>query len=248
MADTLHQATAPRQFAVIEDPVARTPAASHHREIRPTGTSRQFGGLTILDGERVRVRADGTVVPGKIAHSSYLCANCDARFTAGAQLRPFCSIGCKSQAKTVRAFRAAFATYGRLSLPADVEQGLRIKLAHALAGGYDSTARYLSTAARQSIIERDGGQCQMCHSPGDKIDLIDGASSDHSNLRLLCHSCHAGVTMSHHRHIDPRTEPEIDALFDQLTTRIDASTPTRPCDAADWPPTWRSWTLQHAEF
>ncbi len=56
------------------------------------------------------------------------------------------------------------------------------------------------------------------------------------------------MTMSHHRHIDPRNEPEIDALFDRLTARIDAATPTRVCDAADWALTWRFWTLQHAEF
>lgn len=147
----------------------------------------------------------------------------------------------------MRAFRSAFATYGRHSLPADVEQGLRIKMAYALGGGYDSTAKYLPHAARQAIIERDSGQCVLCHSPGDEIDHIDGDSSDPGNLRLLCRSCHAGATMSHHRHTDPRTEPEIDALFDQLTTRIDASPPTRSCDAADWAFTWRSWTLQHAE-
>jgi len=247
MADTLHQATVPRQFAVIDGPAARTPAARDHWEIRPTGTSRQIGGLTVLDGERVRVRADGTIIPAKIVHSSCLCANCDARFTAGAQLCPFCSLACKWQAKTVRAFRAAFATYGRFSLPADVEQGLRIKLAHALAGGYDSTARYLSAAARQSIIERDGGRCVTCHSPGDEIDHIDGDSSEPGNLRLLCHSCHVGVTMSHcGHHDDPRTDAEIDALFNRLTARIDMATPARACDEADWDSTWRSWTLERA--
>ncbi len=84
--------------------------------------------------------------------------------------------------------------------------------------------------------------------PRTEIDHIDGDSSDPGNLRLLCHSCQAGVTMSHQRHVDPRTEPEIDALFDQLTARIDLATPTRVCDAADWALTWRAWTLQHAQL
>ncbi len=122
-------------------------------------------------------------------------------------------------------------------------------MAMALSGGYDSAARYLPAAARQAIIDRDGGHCVLCDGPGNEIDHIDGDSPDPANLRLLCHSCHAGVTLSHcGHHDDPRTDAEIDALFDRLTARIDEATPTRACDdAEDWAATWRSSILQHAE-
>lgn len=66
-------------------------------------------------------------------------------------------------------------------------------MAHALAGGYDSAARYLSRAAREQVIKRDGGVCVRCSSPGAEIDHIDGDSSDPANLRLLCHTCYGSL-------------------------------------------------------
>lgn len=89
------------------------------------------------------IRADGTPKPDKVADASYRCANCDSRFRS-ARPAPYCGLACKDQAKTIRAFRAAFASYGRHDLPEDVTQALRIKMAHALAGGCDAAARYLS--------------------------------------------------------------------------------------------------------
>ena len=66
--------------------------------------------------------------------ASYLCANCDTRLRSALPL-PYCSLACKSQATTVRAYRSAFATWGRATLPEDVAQALRIKMVDALAGG-----------------------------------------------------------------------------------------------------------------
>ena len=166
----------------------------------------------------------------------YVCANCDSRCRT-TQPAPFCSPACQAQAQTVRAFRAAFATYGRHSLPEDVAQGLRIKMAHALAGGHDSPARHLSRAARDHIVERDGGRCVLCHSPATEIDHV-GDVFGPPNLRLLCDGCHAGQALSHGRHdVVVRTDAEIDALFSVLTYRIDALAPTRVCDGAGWVPT-----------
>ncbi len=121
------------------------------------------------------------------ARTARPCANCDAQFQFGSEFTAFCSLACNSQARLVRAFRLAFAMYGRDSLPTEVEQGLRVKMAQTLAGGYDSTARNLSRAAREAIIERDGGRCVWCNSPSTEIDQVDCDSSDRSNLRLLCH-------------------------------------------------------------
>lgn len=190
--------------------------------------------------------ASGSCASDTTAATRYLCANCATRFQCGSRPTAFCSLACKSQACVVRVFRASFATYGRDSLPEDVTQALRIKMAHALSGGYDSVARDLPRAACEAIMKRDSGRCVQCHSPGTVIDHIDGDSPHPTNLRLLCHTCHIGVTMSHHRHVDPRTEPEIDALFTRLTDRIDRDAPSRACDAPDWATGWRAWVLEHA--
>ena len=120
-------------------------------------------------------------------------------------------------------------------------------MAHALGGGYDSAARYLPRAAREHIIERDGGRCVRCASPGTEIDHIDGDSSDPSNPRLLCHTCHVGVTLSHSRHAPAKSDAEIDAVFAVITGRVDSPAPARACNTADWLTTWRIWTLEHAQ-
>lgn len=163
------------------------------------------------------------------------CVNCDGRYQGAPASTPLCSLACESQARTVRAFRSAFATYGRHSLPPEVEQGLRIQMAHALASG-DSPAQYRPQAAREYISARDGGRCALCSSPATEIDHV-GDLSEPPNLRLLCSGCHAtSQSLSHGRHGAVRTDAEIDALFNRLISRVDAPTPTRACDAGDWGP------------
>ena len=174
----------------------------------------------------------------------YLCANCDEFFTPEGRPGPFCSRACKSKASTVRAFRAAFSTYGRNSLPDDVRDALQIVMAQALSGGYDTKARHIPQAKRDYVITRDAGLCVMCGEPGTEIDHIDGSSPDPSNLRLLCHSCHVGVTKAHHRPIDDNSDA--DELFTVLAGRIDRETPERDCDGPEWATQWRQWAKTHA--
>jgi len=89
----------------------------------------------------------------------------------------------------------------------------------------------LSAPARQFIIERDGGRCGVCHSPGCEIGQITGDPSDPDALRLLCHSCRARSSAARRDHCDTRTEAHISVLFSRLTHRIDAAAPTRACKA-----------------
>ncbi len=86
----------------------------------------------------------------------------------------------------------------------------------------------------------------LCSSPGTEIDHINGDSPDPDNLRLLCHTCHVGVTLSHSKHAPAKTDTEIDAVFAEITTRVDSAARRGSCDDADWESTWRIWTLQHA--
>jgi len=174
----------------------------------------------------------------------YLCANCDEFFFPEGRPGPFCSRACKSRAGAVRAFRSAFSTYGRNSLPDDVRDALKIVMAQALSGGYDTKARYIPQATRTYVIPRDGGLCVMCGGAGTEIDHIDGPDPDPVNLRLLCHSCHVGVTMAHHRPID--SDSDTDEVFKQLTGRIDRETPERDCDGPQWATQWRLWAKTHA--
>lgn len=48
---------------------------------------------------------------------------------------------------------------------------------------------------RRAVLERDGHQCVTCGNPGNEVDHIDDPTNHHpSNLRTLCHPCHAHRT------------------------------------------------------
>ncbi len=63
--------------------------------------------------------------------------------------------------------------------------------AHTYRNG--STRSWRTTRAK--ILERDEHRCQQCGRPGDEVDhitpLVDGGSDRETNLRTLCHDCHA---------------------------------------------------------
>lgn len=129
----------------------------------------------------------------------------------------------------MRAFRSAFATSGYATLREDVAQALRIKMAHALAGGYDPAASYLSRAAREHVIERDGGACVRCSSPGSEIDHIDGDSPDPANLRLH-HTCHVGSLCRTAAMRRPCRTLRSMRFFAAITGRVHSPAPARACE------------------
>lgn len=63
---------------------------------------------------------------------------------------------------------------------------------HTVRNG--STRSWRST--RASILERDRHRCQVCGGPASEVDhrrrLVDGGTDNPTNLRALCHACHAG--------------------------------------------------------
>jgi hypothetical protein len=157
----------------------------------------------------------------------------------------FCCLQCKDEAKTVRYARRKNAEYPD-GMPDDIEYAIKIRVAHALSGGYDAVARTLTAATREAVFQRGGGTCVTCGAPGEEIDHIDGPSSDLSNLRLLCAGCHHTVTA---QHLTPATDTQAVERLEALLARIDAPVPTRVCDhERTWASQWRAWRTAHATF
>lgn len=63
--------------------------------------------------------------------------------------------------------------------------------AHTLRNGSTRTWRTL----RAAILYRDAYRCALCPRGASEVDHVvpvaDGGTDDPSNLRSLCHSCHA---------------------------------------------------------
>jgi hypothetical protein len=166
------------------------------------------------------------------------CANCGLTFDAGLDDDPYCALRCHDEAKAVRYARRQYAKYGLGSVPEDVTYAIGIKVAHALAGGYDRRARTIPADARLAVRERDGERCQMCGAAGEEIDHISGSSPDPANLRLLCGPCHREVTSSR---LVPIDDPATLARRDVMFERAMSPSPLRPCDADEWASSWRAW-------
>jgi len=185
---------------------------------------------------KVRVRLEKTTW-------SYECPNCGDRFLSEHHGAGFCGLRCRSEAEAVRYTRRKVAEYGdRDALPDDIAYAVKMKIAHALGGGYDQNARKLPPGVRQQVVDRDGGLCRTCGAPGEEVDHIDGPSPDLSNLRLLCKTCHHEVTDSR---LLPISDEETAALRDALWVRAYAPEALLPSDRDDWDKSWRPWVLAH---
>lgn len=164
----------------------------------------------------------------------FLCLNCD---TSIGEAKLFCSDICKDEAKFVRYFRARLKD-GRYDQP-DVQEALRIRLAHILGGGYSERARRLPQNIRDAVIKRDKGKCQKCGDTGSQIDHIKASSSDLTNLQLLCSRCHNEKTKSGFVTISKETHPEEWKKREALLARVHASCTSRLCDSEEWKMLWR---------
>lgn len=182
--------------------------------------------------------------PPKPRPQALVCPNCDTVFEPLTVERLYCSLRCHDEAKTVRYARKKYLESPG-GLPSDIHEAIDMKRGHALAGGYDETARRLSPETRQTVKDRDRGLCVLCGCAGDEIDHIDGPSSDLSNLRLLCHDCHMDISKARFR---PITDDETWARRQALMLRIHAAEPLQPCDGPEWSTSWRAWRQEHAVF
>jgi 5-methylcytosine-specific restriction endonuclease McrA len=170
------------------------------------------------------------------------CLNCDRPITLTKDVKLFCDEACADEAKLVRYVRRCRRD-GRINQP-DVREAIQIRIAHALAGGYNAKERRLSPKKRKAVIERAGGLCEKCGQPGTDIDHISGSSDDMENLQLLCRTCHNEKTKESFVPLTPEHEryEEIKAKADGLRLRTDAPTPQRICDDEE------SWLTLHRQI
>jgi 5-methylcytosine-specific restriction endonuclease McrA len=154
------------------------------------------------------------------------CANCDAPLDlAAGHARLFCGSYCRSYAKDVRYFRACRLD-GRHTDPL-VGHALRVRLAHLVAGGYDETARRVSSVLRAQVLTAAGGMCAACgQRPAIEVDHVDGSSGARENLQGLCGPCHRAKTAAR---LGPMSPDQL-AVRAAFISRVEARSPARACD------------------
>ena len=150
----------------------------------------------------------------------------------------FCSDVCKDEAKFVRYFRACIKDRGYEQ--EEVQEALRIRLAHILAGGYNERLRQIPRAVRDAVIARDAGRCRSCNGPANQIDHIRGSSNGLENLQMLCTKCHNDKTTAGFVTISPKTHSEEWAKHEALLARVHSPKTIRFCDRSDWSKQWRA--------
>jgi 5-methylcytosine-specific restriction endonuclease McrA len=169
------------------------------------------------------------------------CANCDRDFEVGARANPYCSLRCHDVAKAARSTRNLLSRN-----PEAFRDGIpyecRIKIAHALSGGYPAARRTVPESTRAAVKARDGHRCVLCGEPGTDVDHIDGDANEEANLRLLCPPCHQGVTQ---QRLGPITDPALRREYDAILRRALTPLPQRPCDSAGWRTDWRAWCREN---
>ncbi|MEV6417900.1 HNH endonuclease [Kribbella sp. NPDC051718] len=192
-----------------------------------------WSAITVQDVPQLPTRAARPSVAPIIEAT---CVNCEAQFgPPRCRTSPYCSVRCHDQAKYVRYARAKRREYGG-NLPPDIRHALWVKRIHALGAGYDESARRISPARREAILERDGGRCVNCGKPADEIDHRDGSSAELSNLRLLCRPCHRRKTALR---VVPIHDLSVLRDAEVLRSREEATVPLRACDSDDWTETWK---------
>jgi 5-methylcytosine-specific restriction endonuclease McrA len=169
------------------------------------------------------------------------CANCDRDFETGARVNPYCSLRCHDIAKAARYTRGLFRR-DPVAFRDGVPYECRIKIAHALSGGYPAARRSVRPSVRAAVMERDGHHCVLCGEPGTDIDHIDGDANEETNLRLLCPPCHQVVTQQRLR---PMTDPAMRRAYDAILRRAFTALPERPCDGPGWRTGWRAWCREN---
>jgi 5-methylcytosine-specific restriction endonuclease McrA len=171
------------------------------------------------------------------------CQNCDKQLEIEAAKagKLYCSEKCNQIAGTVRYGRKALKD-GRWHSP-DVQEAIRMRIAHILSGGYPEKARRVPPEMRAFVFARDKQTCVLCGAPADTIDHINGSANTPDNLRALCRTCN----MARVQFVP--ASPEHAAEAKAIIERILAKEPDRICDDHEiWDKIWREIAAENREW
>ena len=153
----------------------------------------------------------------------HLCPNCDR--IAPNPASPYCSETCRDQAAFVRQFRAAIAT--ETILTADKQTVFGERLWWLLGGGLPIRESRIPESAKRQVIKRCGGNCEFCGAPITTIENFGSGCNRPLHLRAVCADCSKTKPFG-----DPEfiRHPAVIQLLTELSQRIFAKAPARPCD------------------
>ncbi len=173
-----------------------------------------------------------------------VCLNCYSALTPsqGRKGKVYCSEKCNQIAGTVRYGRKALKD-GRWNNP-DVQEAIKMRIGHILAGGYPEEARRVPPEMRAFIFARDKHTCVLCGAPADTIDHINGSANTPDNLRALCRSCNMGRVK-----FVPASPSEAEEAR-AILSRMMAESPLQLCDDEEaWDNgVWREIAARNREW
>jgi len=166
----------------------------------------------------------------KFKPKKLICVNCSNEIPWTRVIKLYCSDICKEEAKYIRYYRSCIRD-GRIK-KSDINEILRIRLAHLNSGGYSRLDRKISIDIRNIIIKRNNSKCQICGKIGTEIDHIKGDNNDLENLQLLCRKCHIKKSLANIKTINPNDENYNEILNKNriLELRAHNKTPLLICD------------------
>ncbi|WP_444944810.1 HNH endonuclease [Microbulbifer sp. ZKSA006] len=181
--------------------------------------------------------------------SALECLHCSGEMPPFVKPRLYCSLACEQEAELIRYVRRCTLD-GRIEQP-DVQEAVKIRLAHIMSGGYDKKSREISCEVRVKVLQRSKGKCEQCGKDGRDIDHIEGSIGDLSNLQLLCKDCHNQKTQLSITPVEPGTEQfeYVKARTESFWRFVQSEKPVRVChDHENWKSCWRQYQKERKAF
>ncbi|QYK53081.1 MAG: hypothetical protein KF824_12590 [Fimbriimonadaceae bacterium] len=164
------------------------------------------------------------------------CPNCDA--PAESLSSPYCSETCRNQAAFIRQFRSALASGVILNPEKQVAFGER--LWWLLGGGLPMRESRIPESAKRQVIKRCSGLCEFCAAPMAAIENFGSGCNRPLHLRAVCGDC---SKTKQYGDLEFAQSPTVVQLLHDLSVRINAAMPSKPCDDPDnWD--WRDYVAQ----
>lgn len=164
------------------------------------------------------------------------CPNCD--LPTESRSSPYCSESCKAQAAFVRQLRGALATGSILGPEKQTAFGER--LWWLLGGGLPMREARIPESAKRQVTKRSEGACESCGAPMTAVENVGSGCNRPLHLRAVCAGC---SKTKPYGDLEFSQSAPVVAILRDLSQRINAVVPMRPCDDPDrWD--WRSYVAR----